>query len=210
MKGFAGSVIGVVLLGAAVAGADVSVASCPQSVEPAWLLPYRQTDITRQRPSEPLRPVRHATGDPSPGAAMDMAFGIAAVDPPMVFPASPEAGAKTIVLPADLSSLTMFLTAIGSLGAWQFVRAARGGRFHFGHCHIPEWYHTGGPTQVGHVIALDLRNQTPIFYCLDRPGGSPSLAHSLRRVVYVRRKSQFAPFSATSRGPPLRTRQQSP
>lgn len=42
--------------------------------------------------------------------------------------------------------------AFGSMGAWQFGRSAR--KVHFGAA--PDWYHTGGPHQIGHTTPFDL------------------------------------------------------
>jgi len=204
MKGSLGSVVGVVLIGAVVACADVPVVPYSQDVESASLLFHRQRDIVQPVPAaEPARPVRQAIPNPNLRDPLNMMLGVGAVRPAMDFSTPSPPGRKTIVLPADLSSITMFLTGFASLGAWQFVRSARNGRFHFGH--MPEWYHSGGPTQVGHVVALDLQNQTPIFCRFDRSGGNPTLAYSLRRVIHMRRKSQFMLTPAAPRGPPLRT-----
>ena len=54
-------------------------------------------------------------------------------------------------LPPAHGSLTLFLSAVGGLGAWHLGRSARKFRLGF----IPAWYHSGGPGQVGHVLALN-------------------------------------------------------
>ena len=144
-----------VLVSTTVICADVPVVSVPQDDQPA-LAPHRQSDIRQQRSTESRRPVRKApASDSSPRNLMDMVFGVAMSRVKMDFSIPPEAGPgpKPLVLPADLSSITMFLTASGPLGAWQFVRSPSGGKFHFARVH--EWYHTNASVQVGHVSAFD-------------------------------------------------------
>ena len=179
------------------------VVFCPQDVDSPSLLLDRERDIAQPNPVESPQPVQQTTADPNPRNILDMAFGITTVRPAVDFSTPTESEVKPIVLPSGPSSITLFFTAIGGLGVWQLGRSARNGRFHFGH--MPEWYHTGGPTQVGHVVALDLQDQTPIFCCFDRAGGRATLAYSLRRDIHMRRKSQFMLTPAAPRGPPLRT-----
>lgn len=58
-------------------------------------------------------------------------------------------------LPASPSSLAVALSSLVTLGSWRLVRQAR--QVHLA-C-LPDWYHEGGPLQVGHatVLSLDLR-----------------------------------------------------
>lgn len=59
---------------------------------------------------------------------------------------------EVLTLPADRSSASLFLSALAGLGLWQLGRSAK--NLHLGA--LPEWYHDGGPTQVGHATPLDL------------------------------------------------------
>lgn len=55
-------------------------------------------------------------------------------------------------LPAAPGSAQLFLSAMLSVGAWHLVRSAK----HFHLADIPDWYHPGGPSQIGHVVPFDL------------------------------------------------------
>lgn len=63
-------------------------------------------------------------------------------------------------LPPSPGSAGLFLSGILSLGAWQLVRSSR----HFHIATLPEWYHPGGPHQIGHTAAFDLGfSALPLF-----------------------------------------------
>jgi hypothetical protein len=67
-------------------------------------------------------------------------------------PDAEDAEGAVHALPGGPSSVSLMLCALSGLGAW---RLGRGGlRATFGQ--TPEWYHDGGPWQVGHARALDL------------------------------------------------------
>jgi len=55
-------------------------------------------------------------------------------------------------LPSEPDSVGLFLSALGTLGAWQLGRSSK--KLHLGH--LPDWYHAEGPRQIGHVLALEL------------------------------------------------------
>lgn len=55
-------------------------------------------------------------------------------------------------LPPLPGSARMFLSAMLSLGAFHAFRSAR----HWHWAALPDWYHTGGPLQIGHTVAFDL------------------------------------------------------
>lgn len=64
-------------------------------------------------------------------------------------------------LPPAPNSLAMGLGALGCLGAVQLTRSMK--RVTFGH--VPDWYHTHAPAQVGHVrvFAFDAVSVEPVF-----------------------------------------------
>jgi hypothetical protein len=62
-------------------------------------------------------------------------------------------------LPPAPGSLSLVFSALASLGAYQGVRSLR--KLHFGAA--PDWYHTGGPRQIGHVVVWDL--EFPLLAC---------------------------------------------
>lgn len=103
-------------------------------------------------------------------------------------------------LPPAPGSLTLFLSALGGMGAWQLGRSAR--RFHLGF--IPDWYHTGGPVQVGHVSAINPDLTAPaVINLFHEPAGEQPLRLLLRRALPLRFRTQCTPALATPRAPPL-------
>jgi len=73
--------------------------------------------------------------------------------------------------------------------------------------HIPEWYHDGGPFQIGHSFAISSESLYPVpVCCFVQPVGT--IYHLIpqyrfRTIVSFWRKSQFTPEVIASRGPPL-------
>ena len=71
---------------------------------------------------------------------------------------------------------------------------------------VPEWYHNGGPFQIGHSFAVMPESLCPTpIYCFIQPvckveDSIPQ--YRLRTVVFFWRKSQFTPVVLASRGPP--------
>ena len=103
------------------------------------------------------------------------------------------------------SSLSLCLSALISFGLVTSARHIK--RLHFGF--VPDWYHDGGPFQIGHsyVLSPDCLNNTTV-YCFIQPDSfSENSQHQLyrlsREIVSLWRKSQFTPESISSRGPPL-------
>ncbi len=73
---------------------------------------------------------------------------------------------------------------------------------------VPDWYHNGGPFQIGHSLAVSPEILCPApVYCFVQPdsAGEDSLAPSRpSATVSLWRKSQFAPTVLAPRGPPAR------
>lgn len=101
-------------------------------------------------------------------------------------------------LPPAPSSVALFFSAMASIGAWQLVRCSKD--LHF--AAMPDWYHTGGPVQVGHTTALDLDFHNLPLCRFDEPGGERPLCYDVRRSVVVRLKSLQFLSIADPRGPP--------
>lgn len=60
-------------------------------------------------------------------------------------------GSRVGRLPPGPGSASLFLCALGTLGAWHLSRSAW--KLQFGGA--PEWFHTGAPDQIGHVVLID-------------------------------------------------------
>ena len=74
-------------------------------------------------------------------------------------------------LPGTPSSALLFLCGLSSIGAFQLTQSAR--KLHFGD--VPQWLHTGGPSQIGHRLALDSTNFNVLLVCWFQQPGSELL-----------------------------------
>jgi len=106
------------------------------------------------------------------------------------------------ILTDGQSSFSLCLSAMIGLGLCSF--AHRVGKPSFGF--IPEWYHNGGPFQIGHSLAVlpNLLSPVPVR-CFVQPvwTAEDSLGQYCRETVTsLWRKSQFTPCVLASRGPP--------
>jgi hypothetical protein len=103
------------------------------------------------------------------------------------------------------NSLTLCLYAFFGLGLCRSALLIR--KFHFG-C-IPDWYHNGAPSQIGHSFAIspDCLSPAPVF-CFVQPESTVVIRDPLPQyrqgvVVSFWRQSQFIPTMLAPCGPPL-------
>ncbi len=112
-------------------------------------------------------------------------------------PVPPSDNAETIQqLPPAPSSLALGLTALAGLGLYQAGRKVHWSR-------LPDWYHTGGPQQIGHATPLDL-DRVPLPVCVfetPTPHVAPILRFALEAVVPI--PQAFTPLARAPRAPPL-------
>lgn len=110
------------------------------------------------------------------------------------------------VLEDEPSSLIFCLSALMGMGIFGSAHWLKKHSLGF----IPEWYHSGGPDQIGHSFAaspnLNLLNNTPAPYFIEP---FYSILDSIEKnhlklkiIVSLWRKSQFTPAVLASRGPP--------
>ena len=100
------------------------------------------------------------------------------------------------------SSLNLCLSALIGLGLCSSAHYVK--RLSFGP--IPEWFHDGGPFQIGHSLAVSPESLCPVpACCFVQPvwvvEDSPP-QYRVRTVASLWRKSQFTPAVIASRGPP--------
>ena len=99
-------------------------------------------------------------------------------------------------------SLNLCLSALIGLGLCSSAHWVK--RLSFGF--IPEWYHNGGPFQIGHSYAVTPESLRPVpVYCFIQPACTveDSLPqYRLGTVTSRWRKSQFTPTVLVPRGPP--------
>ncbi len=102
------------------------------------------------------------------------------------------------------NSLTLCLYALLGLGLCRSAPLVK--RLHLGY--LPDWYHSGGPSQIGHSFAIspDCLSVARVFWFIqpELTAATQDLLpqHRWRIVVSVWRQSQFAATTLTSRGPP--------
>jgi hypothetical protein len=100
------------------------------------------------------------------------------------------------------NSLNFCLSALISFGLCCSTRYMKKMSLSF----VPEWYHDGGPFQIGHSHAVmpgTLRLAQA--YCFIQPDckeDNPLTQYFIKSVISLWRKSQFTPVVLASRGPP--------
>jgi len=70
---------------------------------------------------------------------------------------------------------------------------------------VPEWYHSGGPRQIGHSYAIGPDSACPAMVCFVQPhlGAEDSIPqYDVGTIASLARKSQYTPDALASRGPP--------
>ena len=99
-------------------------------------------------------------------------------------------------------SLSLCLYALMGLGLCSSAHRVKRLSFSF----LPEWYHDGGPFQIGHSYAMMPESLCPApVYCFIQPVCKVEDSFTQYRlgiIVSLWRKSQFTPAVIASRGPP--------
>lgn len=63
------------------------------------------------------------------------------------------------------SSIGLFLSGLMTVGAWHLGRSV--GKWHPHIGSLPEWYHDGGPLQVGHAVPFDFHSGLATVHALE-------------------------------------------
>lgn len=101
-------------------------------------------------------------------------------------------------LPPPPESAALFLSALLSVGAWHLARSAR----HLDLSHLPDWYHTAGPAQIGHAVVFDMDVSVAAFVPSAHSTPKPYPNVRILQPASVAWYTQwFAPVVAP-RGPP--------
>jgi hypothetical protein len=124
----------------------------------------------------------------------------------------PEAGVDVIqaritqspaqVFANDRSSLELCLYALLGFGLCRSAPCLK--KVHIGF--VPDWFHSGGPQQIGHSHVLDWNSLSSPPVCLVQPEcpvGMCSSQYGQGDNVSLWRESQFTPCVSAPRGPPL-------
>ena len=116
------------------------------------------TPATAVRASDAPWPAAQTSSSDMVSAAIDVLWtsSVASARLPLQRPleptTAPDNAAVVREIGAPPSSAVLFLSAFLSLGLWQVARSSRDLNL----AHLPDWYHTGGPVQVGHATPFDL------------------------------------------------------
>ncbi|MFZ2147476.1 MAG: hypothetical protein WAV28_09660 [Sedimentisphaerales bacterium] len=106
------------------------------------------------------------------------------------------------ILTDGTGSLSLCLCALIGLGLCRTAPWVKKLSF----CFVPEWYHNGGPFQIGHSYAVTPESLCPVpAFCFIQPVcmAEDSLTqYRLGTIMSLWRKSQFTPIVLASRGPP--------
>ena len=104
--------------------------------------------------------------------------------------------------PGSVSLCLYALLSLGLCSAPHWIK-----KLHLGH--IPEWYHDGGPFQIGHSYAISPESLCPVpVDCFIQPDVTAEVfipQYRLRTIVSCWRQSQFTLEVQAARGPPLRS-----
>lgn len=116
--------------------------------------------------------------------------------------AEPDAETPPVsVLTEGQCSLHLCLYALVGLGVFHSGSYVK--RLHLGH--IPDWYHHGGPAEIGGHLAVRPDCLVDAALCFVQPDAAcPLLPEQYHRatIAPLLRKSQFTPTALASRGPP--------
>jgi len=100
-------------------------------------------------------------------------------------------------------SFSLCLSALIGLGLCSSAHWVKSLSFGF----VPEWYHNGGPFQIGHSYAVTPESLCPApAFCFIQPVCTVEDSfpqYRLGTIVSLWRKSQFTPTILVPRGPPL-------
>ena len=104
-------------------------------------------------------------------------------------------------LPPAPSSISLVLSALASLGAYHGARSLK--RLHFDF--TPEWYHSGGPAQIGHATPLQLEfvRATLAICPYDIPISGPVWTCRIPREPCSRLLPQSILLAESPRAPPF-------
>lgn len=105
------------------------------------------------------------------------------------------------ILTDGTGSFSLCLSALIGLGMFSSAHLVKKLSLGF----IPEWYHNGGPFQIGHSLIMPESFHPVLVCCFIQPiciVEDSLIQYRLRTVVSLWRKSQFIPTILVPRGPP--------
>lgn len=101
-------------------------------------------------------------------------------------------------VPPLASSASLFLSAMLSVGAWNLLRVSR----HANWAHMPDWYHTDCPSQIGHAVPFDFEFHSLPLCCFEQPVAQRPFLYRVQREEVPRCDTQCFLTITAPRGPP--------
>ena len=102
-------------------------------------------------------------------------------------------------VPPLASSASLFLSAMLSVGAWNLLRVSR----HANWAHVPDWYHTDCPSQIGHAVPFDFDFSALPLCCFEQPVAQRPFLYRVQREEVPRCDAQCFLTITAPRGPPI-------
>ncbi len=102
-------------------------------------------------------------------------------------------------VPPLAGSASLFLSAMLSVGAWNLLRVSR----HANWAHMPDWYHTDCPSQIGHAVPFDFEFHSLPLCCFEQPASQRPFLYRVQREEVPRCDAQCFLTITAPRGPPI-------
>ena len=102
-------------------------------------------------------------------------------------------------VPPSPGSASLFLSAMLSVGAWNLLRVSR----HANWSHVPDWYHTDCPSQIGHAVPFDFNFSALPLCCFELPAGQRPFLYRVQREEVPRCDAECFLTTTVPRGPPV-------
>jgi len=187
MKGH-GIILSLLVLCAATAGAFADVSA----------VPWAEPQCAAQGLAGGAIPDRAAGAEGAQDPATCAMLGGPMAAGSLPTPDADEPAPAVISSPSRSGSASLLLCAFGSMCAWRVTQSAR--KLHLGL--VPEWYHTGGPSQIGQAVPAGLDFAALPVAHFDQPAGQSPLLWRLPRISHSRCQPQWHPTTGAPRAPP--------
>jgi len=105
---------------------------------------------------------------------------------------------EVLELPPLPGSAGLFMSAMLSVGGWHLLCSTRHTRLGS----LPEWYHTGGPLQIGHTVVFNMDVSCFRPCCFEQPVGEHRITHNVWYDKHPCRLALLLLKVQASRAPP--------
>lgn len=112
-------------------------------------------------------------------------------------------GDEPLMIDGPPSSFKLVISGLLAIGAWHGVRSGR--EIATDGLPLPEWYHDGGPIQIGHATPFDFDFGSMPACCFEQPVEESPRFHRNQRRSLQRPSAQCTLTISAPRGPPTLT-----